>query len=293
MKKFLTLIMLMSCLAAWSQRLWKVTPATPGVAPSYIFGTHHLVTPEYLPASAREALDSASVVVGEVVVSELNGDEGREAIMKATAAPPDSSLTSLFTPQQIDSINALFNILLGTGQVPFVQQQDDRCPGVLSAALTMFLGEKVLPGFSTGGNIDTYVQEYARSCGKELRGLESADEQLSLLYGSSVASQAAELMEMVRDPRGNISKLEEMTQYYLDGDLESLYTMLDEPVSGVGTDELERLVVNRNRAWMWTLDQIIGREGNAFIAVGAGHLPSETGILAMLESRGYIVTPVE
>ena len=33
-------------------------------------------------------------------------------------------------------------------------------------------------------------------------------------------------------------------------------------------------------------------EGNAFIAVGALHLPGEDGILGLLEKDGFIVTPV-
>jgi uncharacterized protein YbaP (TraB family) len=34
-------------------------------------------------------------------------------------------------------------------------------------------------------------------------------------------------------------------------------------------------------------------KGNAFIAVGALHLPGETGLVSLLRERGYTVSPVE
>jgi uncharacterized protein len=34
-------------------------------------------------------------------------------------------------------------------------------------------------------------------------------------------------------------------------------------------------------------------KGNVFIAVGALHLPGETGLVSLLRERGYTVTPVE
>ena len=52
------------------------------------------------------------------------------------------------------------------------------------------------------------------------------------------------------------------------------------------------LLVDRN-AKMRTAALPLLEKGNAFIAVGALHLPGPTGLVALLRESGYTVTPVE
>jgi len=51
------------------------------------------------------------------------------------------------------------------------------------------------------------------------------------------------------------------------------------------------LVVDRNHRMVKRMQPRL-QEGNAFIAVGALHLPGEKGILRLLENRGYRVKAV-
>jgi uncharacterized protein YbaP (TraB family) len=50
----------------------------------------------------------------------------------------------------------------------------------------------------------------------------------------------------------------------------------------------DRLITRRNRLMAERLQPYL-QEGNAFVAVGALHLPGETGLLELLEQRGYTV----
>jgi uncharacterized protein YbaP (TraB family) len=52
-----------------------------------------------------------------------------------------------------------------------------------------------------------------------------------------------------------------------------------------------RFILDRNRRMVERMGRRLF-EGNAFIAVGALHLPGEDGILRLLEQQGYAVTAV-
>lgn len=51
------------------------------------------------------------------------------------------------------------------------------------------------------------------------------------------------------------------------------------------------LVDNRNKRWIKKIPELIMDE-SVFIAVGAGHLPGERGIIELLRKDGYAVNPV-
>jgi hypothetical protein len=51
----------------------------------------------------------------------------------------------------------------------------------------------------------------------------------------------------------------------------------------------QRLLVDRNRNWLPTLEALFSRRGRAFIVVGAAHLVGPDGLLQMLKAKGYAV----
>ena len=53
----------------------------------------------------------------------------------------------------------------------------------------------------------------------------------------------------------------------------------------------KRLIIDRNQRMVERMHKRL-EEGNAFIAVGALHLPGEKGILRLLEHRGYRVRSI-
>ena len=49
---------------------------------------------------------------------------------------------------------------------------------------------------------------------------------------------------------------------------------------------------NRNNKWIAKLAPVLN-QGNAFIAVGALHLPGKEGLISLLSAEGYKLTPVK
>lgn len=62
----------------------------------------------------------------------------------------------------------------------------------------------------------------------------------------------------------------------------------------LGMDEKTRrmLIDDRNADWLKQLSSILPSE-SVFIAVGAGHLIGDTGLIKELQKAGYTVTPVK
>ena len=52
------------------------------------------------------------------------------------------------------------------------------------------------------------------------------------------------------------------------------------------------LLYNRNRNWVAKLKTLLPSKA-LVIAVGAGHLPGEQGLINLLRKEGYNVTPVD
>ena len=55
---------------------------------------------------------------------------------------------------------------------------------------------------------------------------------------------------------------------------------------------LDLLLYGRNRRWADSLTSLM-REKSLLIAVGAGHLPGDQGVINLLRKKGYVLTPVK
>jgi uncharacterized protein YbaP (TraB family) len=51
------------------------------------------------------------------------------------------------------------------------------------------------------------------------------------------------------------------------------------------------LVNERNRRWVKVISKLVEKT-SAFIAVGAGHLPGNQGLIQLIKDKGYAINPV-
>ena len=54
---------------------------------------------------------------------------------------------------------------------------------------------------------------------------------------------------------------------------------------------IEKLVDKRNHNWIPKLKEII-QQKSCFIAIGAGHLGGENGLIKLLQLQGFTVEPI-
>ncbi len=84
----------------------------------------------------------------------------------------------------------------------------------------------------------------------------------------------------------------EMTTAWERGDLDMLERVVVDDTREEYPDVYEALFVRRNNAWMDVLVRELEGSGVDFVAVGAGHLLGQDGLVAQLRARGYTVERV-
>lgn len=273
----------MSVLGATAQVLWRVTAdGTDGVKhTSYVLGTMHTAEPEMLDtlAGLAEALGRATVVYGEVDASDMALSP---AAMACAIAPSDSTLQRLLSPAALDLV-CRYVSSFGVDGAEIVAVLGKLKPAMLDAFL-----EVRRSGASTDMSPDIALQQRAKALGKEVRALETAEQQAHMLLDLPISEQLEALMKSVRAPEAAQAASDSLVAAYRCQDLEAIGRLL---ARGMREAYAERLLYARNRAWAAVLVPAM-RHRSVLVAVGAGHLVGAQGLLAMLRSAGFDVSPV-
>lgn len=297
MKKIiLTLLVAMAAATgAHAQIFWKVT-GKDAKNTSYILGTHHLAPLSVLDSikSFAPSLNEVDAVIGEVDMSDMA--KKAQSLSAYMMAPADSTLTALLTPAQADSVTTVFQQFLGP-QIS-VQHLAPLKPAAVSTQLAMLEAMKALDpaqaqALAQGQQLDTEVQNRARALSKDILGFETLEQQMEILMGGSLTHQAENLMKAIAESMSGkaTEKTRKLTEYYLAHDYKGIEEMIyDEEETDIS--DLGRMIVDRNIDWANQLADILPSR-QVLIAVGAGHLPGEKGLIALLRQAGYTVTPIE
>ncbi len=256
--------------------LWEITAAD--AEPSFLFGTIHSEDPRVLdlPAAVERALRESQSFTMEVLLDELSADT-------ATISMVFADDRTLATVTGADLAHEAIELLTERGIPP----QLGRRLKPWAAMMTLSV-----PPPKTGLFLDMTLYLAAKRQGKRVFGLETINEQLESLDGIPMAEQVVLLQETIASYPALMSMLDKMIAAYLARDLSALVDLSHEfgPQDAKARDVfMSRLINQRNHR---LTDRMIPRleEGNAFIAVGALHLPGSDGVLQLLRERGYTVT---
>jgi uncharacterized protein YbaP (TraB family) len=142
--------------------------------------------------------------------------------------------------------------------------------------------------------MEQVIMQEAKQSDKKIKGLETMAYQAGVLDSIPYKLQAEQLVSYIEDIDKNKEEdkeLDEMMKAYKNQDLEKLEKMMLKTDMGVG-NFTEILLYKRNRNWVAKLKDIMPQK-SLLVAVGAGHLPGEKGVINLLRKAGYTVTPME
>lgn len=293
MKKFLlTLAVLLgSTLGCCAQLLWEIS-GNGLEKPSYLFGTHHIAPISVLDSvpGFNKALASVDKVYGELVMSEAMTPASQQIMLSYGTAPQDSLLTTVLTASQIDSLNTVLKRYMG----PMASANNfaPLKPAMLNTVLALMQSQVAFPNFDSSKQLDGEIQKRGAEAGKEIGSFETIDDQCKAMFGTPIVNQAESLMDMVRNDDKAAGIAIRLAKAYLAGDLNTMLAIMEDPELGGDEEWTERMLNKRNANWMRVMAGLLPT-ASILIAVGAGHLPGDKGLINLLRKEGYTVKPVE
>ena len=269
-----------------------------GTPPSFLYGTMHSTDPRVneISKAAGTAFAGADTVVVEA--KDVLADQQKMAALlfgnpDLTMLPDGKTLDEFLDDEQKETVTAVLearNVPLSTVQrmrpwLVMTMLSLPECELARSRSGTVFLDKK--------------LATEALSEGKELAGLETGEEQFEAMNGIPLDKQVELLVGSAALYHILPDMFETMTALYLDGEIGMIMPTLDAigKLNGESEDDLEALfqqflIVDRNRTMAERVMPILA-DGNAFVAVGALHLPGEDGLIELLRKAGYTVTAAE
>lgn len=252
-----------------------------GGAASYLFGTMHTEDKRVLdlPPLVREAFEGSSKLVLEI----KPGPIMLIATMRAMSLKEGKQLSNMMD-------DAIYQRCIEAMELKGISEAALRRLKPWAVALTLSL-----PPSTTGQFLDLILYEQSVVAGRDVVGLETVEEQLSVFNEMPIADQVA-LIEDALDKLDLLPALHEtMLETYLRRDLAGLVKMSHDYFQG-GDDALakrfqSRIIDKRNLKMVERLQPLLAN-GNIFVGVGALHLPGRLGMLRLLEARGYSVEKV-
>lgn len=274
--------------------LWKIEKS--GIAPSYLFGTMHVTDPKVtrMPDAAQAAFDGAGTVVIETI--EILDPAIAQAVLvsrpELTMFTDGTTLTSLLDEEDAKLIEAE----LSRRDIPFALMSQMK-PWMISGLVALPACEMARKARGVEF-LDIKIARSARAQGKELLGLESIGEQMAAMADLPMEFHIRGLIETIKLADLMPDIMATMTDLYLKGEIAQIMPLIlaagpqgaEQDIDGYAQFE-ERIVRMRNHVMAERAAPILDA-GNAFIAVGALHLPGEEGVVALLQDAGYTVTLV-
>jgi len=251
--------------------------------PSYLFGTMHLICGAEieLSDSLKGAIRRADEIYLELDMENLQELMGLMNRMKMNG---DTSLSDLLAPAQYDSVRRFFRER--PASIPFTVLERFK-PLLAATALMESDRECANP---TG--MEQLILSEAKKQKRPLYGLETMAFQMSIFDSIPYSLQANQLMEYVRNNGKEQGKkdYDELLQAYINQRLDQLESMTRHE-SPAMQPYLDLMLYRRNETWSAKLKKILPGK-SVVVAVGAGHIAGERGLINLLRKAGFTVEPV-
>ena len=260
--------------------LWKISGN--GLSkPSFLFGTFHLLCKDDIHFSdqLKKAISDCDEIYMEL---DMDDPSTMLSAMMYMNMRGDTSLSDLYSSTEYDRLKNYFSDTL---KLPLALLQKTK-PYFLVALLY-----PRMMNCSSPAGVEEELLKLAKADKKEVQGLETMQFQASVFDSIPYKWQAKELLKNIDSFSVNKKEFETMLDFYKSQNLDSIKTMLGK--SEFGSEKYDDLLLNnRNTRWVQKLDTVM-KEKSVFVAVGAGHLVGQQGLISLFKTQGYTVEPLE
>ncbi|MEG3123676.1 TraB/GumN family protein [Sphingomonas sp. GB1N7] len=254
--------------------LWVVKDADTTI---YLFGTIHVLKPgiAWFDDAVKTAFDSSQQLVLEMVAPETPVMQA--LVMKLGTSPAGPTLTERLPAKDRPAYTKAVTGL-GLPAAAFDRFQ----PWLAATNLTLLPILKM--GYDPANGPETVLTAAAKSAGKPVIGLETAEQQLGYFAKLPENVQVKFLTSTVRDLPKIGPKLNEMVADWSHGQPKALADSMNGDMKD--TPEVAKvLLLDRNKRWADWIKDRLDQPGVVFVAVGAGHLAGKGSVLDELKAR--------
>jgi len=261
--------------------LWKISGN--GIKkPSYIFGTIHVLPKAdfFFTPAMEKAFTSCKELIMEVdmeITPEL-----QMQMVQGMMLPDGKSLADYMNKADYDKY--------------MIYLKDS----LKLSPLNLFLIPKIKPLFSftlilqdklsEPVSFEQYFQKLAKKQKMKISGLESLQEQMDIINSIPVEEQVALITDSTAYDADVLKGYYEMVDWYKAQEINKLKDAADD--EKLIRKYSDRLISNRNKYWISIIEEKI-KKHPCFIAIGAGHLTGNDGLIKLLRAIGYKLEPVK
>ena len=258
--------------------LWEVTHEDATV---YLMGSVHMLRPDVypLPDPMEEAFDAADQVVFELDFTDLDA-AGPE--MLARGSYDDGRTLADEIPE--DLYDEIQHHVQAQGLPPAAFS--GMKPWMVALTLSALVIQQ--GGYEVDAGLDMHFYERAQEASTPVRALETVDQQIDVFEELGLDAQVAYLRSTVEEVDDLVEQMDELTALWQAGDTEGLAEALTGSL--VEHPELEeRILYERNEAWVPQVVSFLEEGGTTTVIVGAGHLVGDRSVVDLLEAQGFQV----
>lgn len=232
-----------------------------------------------LPAQFVQAYREADVVIMEIDMDDLDPVAAATTMQQLGIDAQGRTLEALLGARDygkaVEKARAIgVDLSLMRGLEPWL------------AALTITQLQLAQLGFAADAGVEQQLLQLAQRDDKEIRGLETLDEQLGALDGLSPAAQRDFLLQTLDDAAVMKEKVGDIVSAWKSGDAKAMEEQLLEDLEEQ-PEVYRKLVVDRNRNWARQLGPLLKERKDYLIVVGTLHLVGPDSLVGMLEKAGH------
>ena len=262
--------------------LWKVT-GPKGVV--YLLGTIHAGKADFypLPSIIEDSFKKADTLIEEIDISEpAKAAHAQRGLIEDGSYPNGDTITNHLSEVTRSHLAAY----LKKGDLP-----EPAIAHMRPWLVSMFVEQLELQrmGFDPSYGLDQHFLEEARQSHKQIGALEDAGSQLKMLSSLSEEFQDRLLLSSLVDMEKLPHIVDLLTRAWQSGDDAAIEELITS-----GTREhpqlkplMTTLFDDRNTAMTAKIEHFLQTPKSYFVAVGAGHLVGDKGILSQLRRKNF------
>ncbi|MGH7831998.1 MAG: TraB/GumN family protein [Candidatus Binatia bacterium] len=266
--------------AAEKRSLWKIQSKGNVV---YLLGSIHYLKPQNYPLdpAIEAAFKDARKLVLEINLESMEKEQGQKLMFLKgvytdgrTLQEGVSAATYTLAERELKGLGLDIRAL------------HQLKPWLVALTVTALKLQKL--GFDPNYGIDKYFYSKAKKENKEVLALETLEFQMNLFDGMSEKTQELMLLQTLKDAHSIGESIDRIVKAWASGDMGTLDSVMLQSLREY-PEVYQRLIVERNRAWLPQIESYLTQNENSLVVVGTAHLAGKDGVVELLKAKGYSV----